>query len=415
MILHGRARWVRCTLGILRQPFPSTFAVQHVSIPAELAPGPEARAHSAALLDRVRDEVRAAGGWLPFDRYMELVLYTPGLGYYAGGSAKFGGAGDFVTAPAISPLFGQALATQVADVLSATDGDVLELGPGTGRLAVDVLTELDRLGRLPRRYLLLELSGELRARQEALLDEQLPDAVRQRVAWLDALPDRVEGCVLANEVLDAVPVSVVSWTGADVLECGVTIEDHGPAWSARALAAGPLREAVQRVPVEPPYTSEIGLRAAALVSAVAERLASGAVVFVDYGFGRGEYYHPQRSRGTLMCHYRHRAHDDPFLYPGLQDITAHVDFSAVAEAGLRAGLSLAGYTTQAHFLINCGITDLLARIPPTDVARYLPRVSEVQKLVSPAEMGELFKAIGFTRGIDPSLRGFARGGLERML
>ncbi len=382
------------------------------SDPGLPAPEPDALAHSQALAAHIAGAIAAAGGWLSFARYMELALYAPGLGYYTGGSTKLGGAGDFVTAPELSPLFARTLARQVAEILGTVGGGVLELGAGSGRMAADLLLELDRLERRPGRYAILEPSPELRARQQERVSA-LPAHLSARVEWLHSLPPVWTGCVVANEVLDALPVHLVAWSEHGLLERGVMASDHGFAHADRPLGSGPLREAATRIHVPAGYISEICLAAPALVDALAVMLQDGALLFIDYGFGRAEYYHPQRSRGTLMCHYRHRAHDDPFFLPGLQDITAHVDFTAVAEAGVQRGLALAGYTSQAHFLVNLGITELLAQVPP-DQPGYLQHAAAAQRLLSPAEMGELFKVTALTRGALP-LAGFARGDLRRLL
>jgi SAM-dependent MidA family methyltransferase len=376
-------------------------------------PDAAAAAHSRTVAARIRAEIRAAGGWIPFSRYMELALYEPGLGYYAAGAAKLGRDGDFVTAPELSPLFARTLANQVAQVLGLAGGDVLELGAGSGALAVDLLLELERLGRLPGRYRIVEISPELAARQRERIAARAPQ-LAPRVEWLDRLPARLRGAVVGNELLDALPVHVVEWRAGNLLERGIAAEGESLAWQARP-AEGAVRAAGLALDMEPPYVSELGLAVRALVRELAARLECGALLFIDYGFGRREYYHPQRSRGTLMCHYRHRAHDDPLRWPGLQDITSHVDFSAVAEAGADGGLQLLGYTPQAQFLVNCGITDQLARTPADDAAAYLPQASAAQKLLSPAEMGELFKVIALGRGIDAPLRGFSNGNKTRLL
>lgn len=380
----------------------------------DLTPDNEALRHSRRLVTRIHEVIAEAGGWIGFDRYMALSLYEPGLGYYAGGSTKFGGAGDFVTAPEISPLFGRTLARQVADVLAETGGDLLEIGPGTGRLAADILRGLAELGSLPRRYSLLELSGELRARQEATIRSVVP-SLADRVEWLDALPKSFTGIVLANELLDAVPVQVVALDEGVWRECGVSRSGDGLAWALRPLHDDALRREAEALDVPSPYRTEISLQAEALVGTIASRLTRGAMVFIDYGFGRREYYHPQRNAGTLMCHYRHHALDDPFHLPGLQDITAHVDFTRIASAAVREGMTFAGYTNQAHLLVNCGITDVLGQVSPEQTGRYLPLAAQAQKLLGPHEMGELFKAIAFTRDISPRLRGFTQGDLSRLL
>lgn len=381
------------------------------------APVSEAELARARLLSgRIRDAIEAAGGWIGFDRFMAMALHEPGLGYYSGASAKFGAAGDFVTAPEISPLFGRTLARQASQVLGSLEGDVLELGPGTGRLAADLLAGLEAAGRLPRRYLLLDLSADLRARQLATLEAQVPHLM-DRVRWIDCLPDLIEGVVVANEVLDAVPVHLVAWSPEAARERGVTATHEGFSWEDRPIAAAGLRDAVAELnpPPPAPYVSEFGLQARALVATLAARLERGVMLFVDYGFGRREYYHPQRAAGTLMCHSRHRAHHDPFHLPGLQDITAHVDFTAVAEAAVEAGATLLGYTTQARFLVNCGITSLLEAADPARAAGYLPLAAQAQRLLSPAEMGELFKVMALGRGFPARLTGFAAGDLSRLL
>jgi SAM-dependent MidA family methyltransferase len=377
-------------------------------------PEPEALAHSEQLAGLIAGEIRAGGGWMSFARYMELALYAPGLGYYSAGARKLGETGDFVTAPEMTPLLGHTLARQAAQIVGLTGGAILELGAGSGRLASHLLLELERLGTLPERYLILEVSADLRERQEALLLTTAPHLLG-RVEWLDRLPSHFSGLILGNEVLDAVPVHLVAWHANDIRERGVVLEGDAFRWEERPLAPGPLLDAASRLAPGVSYASEIGLASHALVASLARCLERGVLLFIDYGFGRAEYYHPQRDRGTLMCHYRHLAHDDPFSYPGLTDITSHVDFTAVTEAALAAGAKLLGYTTQAHFLVNCGITQLLARVPADDAARYLPLAAQVQKLLSPSEMGELFKVIALGKGIEAPLLGFTCGDLSRML
>lgn len=373
-------------------------------------PDADALAHCQAVIRHIRAEIESCGGWIPFSRYMELALYAPGLGYYTAGAAKLGAEGDFVTAPEISPLFGRVLARQVSQVLERTGGDVLELGAGSGRLAQQLLGALDESGCPPRRYLILELSPDLRARQQQLLRrDRAPDRA-ERVEWLSALPASFTGVVVGNEVLDALPVHLLAWRREGIVERGVAWRNREFVWQERPLREGELRAAAEALAVGPGYQSEISLAAPALVRSLGSLLERGALLFVDYGFGASEYYHPQRAMGTLMCHYRHRSHGDPFHLPGLQDITAHVDFSAVARAGRDVGLDVLGYTGQARFLVNCGITELLGAMPTQDTASYLPAVAGVQRLLSPAEMGELFKVIALGRGLPPgSLTGFRTG------
>ena len=377
-------------------------------------PSPEALAHSTALVDHISDVIHQTDGWISFARYMELALYSPGLGYYSGGSAKFGAAGDFVTAPEISPLFGRSLARQVAQVLQTCGGDVLEAGAGSGRLACDLLQELAALDCLPQHYYILEVSADLRDRQRTTIQQQAPQML-ERVCWLDALPEAFTGCMVGNEVLDAMPAHLLHWMSDTLLERGVAWVDNAFAWREQVIIDGRLHDAARALDVPADYVSEINLAAGAFIKSLAQCLQRGALILIDYGFGEREYYHPQRNRGTLMCHYRHHAHDDPFYYPGLQDITAHVDFTAIAIAGIEAGMRLAGYTSQAQFLINCGITDLLARTPASDVSTYLPQASALQKLMSPAEMGELFKVIALCKNMDTVLLGFVQGDQQRKL
>ncbi len=374
-------------------------------------PTADALACSAALCSRIVAEIDAAGGWIGFDRFMDLVLYTPGMGYYAGGAHKFGAAGDFLTAPELSDVFAQALGAQVAQLLALGAPQIIEVGAGSGQLAADLLLELDRRDRLPERYCILELSGELRARQQATLSTRVPQFL-PRLCWLECLPEDFDGLVLANEVLDAMPVHLAVWNGEDIAERGVAMDNGQFTWRDRP-AGGRLRERAQALAaacaIAPGYLSEISLLAPAWIAQWAAILRRGALLLIDYGFPRHEYYHPQRDAGTLMCHYRQHAHAEPFFLPGLQDMTAHVDFTAIVEAGCEAGLELLGYSTQASFLFNCGLTEILARTPASEPLRYLPLASAVQKLISPAEMGELFKVIALGKGISEPLLGFANG------
>jgi SAM-dependent MidA family methyltransferase len=381
------------------------------------APSADALEASGRLVAAVAAEIERAGGWISFARYMELALYAPGLGYYMGGARKLGRDGDFVTAPEISGLFGRALARQLHRLAQAGLEDVLEIGAGSGALAADLMLELERLGRAPPRYLILELSPDLRSRSRATLAERAPHLL-ERVAWLNGLPPSFTGVVIGNEVLDAMPAHVVHRGHGGMAEMGVERTAAGLAWSprpasgelaVRAQASFPEGGSSPGSRSESGYQSEFQLAAGGFIRSLGRILERGVALFFDYGFPRREYYHPQRATGTLMCHYRHRAHNDPFLFPGLQDITVHVDFSAVAEAGVDAGLELLGYCTQAQFLVNCGITDLLAETSAADAGRYAPLAAQAQKLLSPAEMGELFKVIALGRSAPAPLSGFAQG------
>ena len=371
-------------------------------------PEPNALDHSQRVAAHLRQLIEQAGGWMPFSQYMEAALYAPGLGYYAAGATKLGAAGDFVTAPEMTPLFGRTLVRAIAPVLSETHGDVLELGAGSGRLAVDVLSELERLGTLPVRYLILEVSADLRQRQQTRIARELPH-LTERVHWIDTLPTDFCGVMLGNEVLDALPAELVHWTETGPMARGVALEDEVFIWLDRPINNPLLQSRADALNLAPGYLSEINLASDALISSLAQCLNRGLILLIDYGFGEREYYHPQRHMGTLRVHYRHHALDDPFYLPGLCDLTAHVDFSAVARAGVAAGLDLAGYSSQANFLIHAGLTELLMQLPPSDAATYLPQANAVQRLLSPAEMGDLFKAIAFSRGDVAPLAAFARG------
>ena len=372
-------------------------------------PAMQAIARSQQLTTLIRSEIEARGGWIDFARYMHLALYAPGLGYYTGGAKKFGATGDFVTAPEISPLFARTLARQAAQILRLTCGDLLELGAGTGRLVAVLLVELQKLGQLPQHYWILEVSAQLREVQRKSLEQSLPPDLMQRVQWLDRLPEAFNGLVLGNEVLDALPVHIVGANSDGLYARGVGWDGQGLTWLERPITSGHVFEFAARLQLPPGYVSEICPAVTGLVASLASILQCGALIFIDYGFPRREYYHAQRSSGTLMCHYRQHAHGDPFFYPGLQDITAHVDFTVLAEAGLAHGLQLQGYCGQAQFLINCGITDLLSQVSPSDVAAYLPLAAQAQKLLSPAEMGELFKVIALSKDLPQGLLGFSSG------
>ncbi|OIQ95942.1 hypothetical protein GALL_220750 [mine drainage metagenome] len=363
---------------------------------------------SAALCRLIADEIDGAGGWIPFSRFMELALYAPGLGYYSGGAHKFGPGGDFVTAPELTPLFARTLAAQAAQLLAESSPEIIEAGAGSGALAAELLLALESRDALPERYRILELSGELRQRQEETLRSRAPH-LASRVEWLERLPQRCSGLVLGNEVLDAMPVALVAWQAEGIFERGVRLSEAGGFILADRPAKGALLAAAARLPVRAPYLSEIGLAARAWVAEWGRILERGALLLLDYGFPRHEYYLPERDCGTLMCHHRHHSHDDPLWLPGLSDITAHVDFTSIAEAGFDAGLDVLGYTGQAQFLLNCGITEALAQLQSDGERAYLAAAKDVGKLISPAEMGELFKVIALGRGIETPLLGFSRG------
>lgn len=379
-------------------------ASQHLTAAQLPAPGADALAASHTLTVLIQQRIAEAGGWLSFADYMRLALYAPGLGYYSGGAQKFGAAGDFITAPEISALFAQSLAQPVAQVLAEAGGNVLEVGAGSGVLAADLLAELERLAQLPERYWILELSAELAQRQRATLQARVPHLLA-RVGWLQSLPQDFVGCIIGNEVLDAMPCRILHRSGGSWQERGVVWRE-GFAWAEQPLATA---HGLPDVDFPEAYTTEIQPEASAFVASLAASVARGALILIDYGFDAGSYYHPQRDKGTLMCHYRHHSHDDPFYLPGLQDITCHVDFSAIYAAGVAAGWRLEGYTSQAAFLLDAGLLAALARLTPATPVYYQASAA-VQKLTSPAEMGELFKVIAFSKGmqLDGLLAGMRR-------
>lgn len=359
-------------------------------------------------LPAIRAAIAAAGGWIPFSRYMEIALYAPEVGYYTGSGAKFGAAGDFVTASGISGLFGAALAHQVGEICARSDNAVLEFGAGTGALAADLL---NAAGEAIASYAVLELSPDLRQRQQATLAARAPQHL-ERVRWLDRLPVRFSGCIVANEVLDAMPVELLHWSAAGIRARGVACAGDALRLVDRPVEGGLVAAAATLAAthaIEPPYVSELGLAARAWIATLGAMLDRGAVLVVDYGFPAREYYHPQRAAGTLMCHRHHQAIADPLASPGDADLTAHVDFTAIAEAALDAGLEVLGYANQAAFLIDCGILDHLAAAQAGGEAAYLQLANQANRLLSPAEMGELFKVLALGRGIGDGLLGFARG------
>jgi SAM-dependent MidA family methyltransferase len=381
-------------------------------------PPPELKRLSEQLCERVRAAI-SMDGPLPFSRFMEMALYEPGLGYYSAGLHKFGPGGDFITAPGLGRVFAGCLANQVAEV-----GDelgecaVLEVGAGDGSLAAELLSSPQ--ARAPSRYLILERSADLRAVQRQTLEQRAPDLLA-RVTWLDEPPaDAWQGILLANEVLDALPVEVFRLSHKKPQRMHVVVDGEGFGWlpmDVEAPFADILEKTLGSLPGELPegYCSELNPHLDAWLQAVAGSLQRGCAIFVDYGYPRREYYLPERSRGTLICHYRHRAHADPFWWPGLQDISAFVDFTALAEAGLAAGFECAGYTNQAMFLVGCGLSDWLEDLAARPAEERLRLANEIRQLTLPGAMGEKFQVMALARDIDRPLRGFSQLDLSHRL
>lgn len=377
-------------------------------------PSSEALALSQRLVERIQSASTAANGWLPFDAYMDMALYSPGLGYYANGLQKFGEGGDFITAPELGPLFGQCLAWQCHEVLGwLAGGDILECGPGSGRLAVDILATLKALGRLPKHYYLLEPSATLAAHQKAVIAEAHPELV-SRVQWLESLPQNFKGIMLANEVADAMAVSRFRLTDTGPEEAGVIAGEQGLELEWRRLGesgtspnlGSAIAELQTRYPLSVGYQTEVNLRAKAWSRALAESLGQGLILIIDYGYSGQEFHHPERHQGTLMCHYQHHSHDEPLLWPGLCDITSSVDFTALAEAGRAAGCDSEAFSSQAHFLINTRLDEWLNQAMQRDSNQAIALIQAAKCLTLPNEMGERFRVLGLGKGLDELPCGF---------
>ncbi len=375
--------------------------------------------HSAKLCALIAERISQAGGWVSFADYMQLALYAPGLGYYSAGLHKFGEAGDFITAPEIGSLFARTLARPVSQLLVDTPAaSLLEFGAGSGQLAADLLAELNALGQLPERYLIVELSAELRQRQQQTLQQRVPELLHC-VQWLDQLPDTAQNLiVIANEVLDAMPVTRFSIKDGTVYELGVSVhqpEDESEGKHELQLESRPadetLQQQVEALGIESTpgveYQSEINRTIAPWLNAVADCIDQGAIYLIDYGYTRSEYYSAERHMGTFICYYRHRALDAPLWYPGLQDLTAFVDFTAVAEAALEAGLDVDGFTSQGNFLIDCGLPDVMQATDCAGETEQLRLLQQMKTLSLPGEMGERFKVIGLSKGLKQNVPGFS--------
>ncbi len=376
------------------------------------APGDFARGLSRQLVELVHKEIGENNGQISFRRFMEMALYEPGLGYYSAGARKFGIDGDFTTAPEISPIFSRCVARQCEQVLAATGtGTILELGAGTGSMACEIISALCRREGLLQEYQILETSADLRQRQQQYLQEQLPDFY-PRVSWLDRLPAApVNGLILANEVLDALPVNRIGITAGRIHELFVAAGGGQFVWQAGQAGDGVSAEAETVLgdharSLPDGYASEYNAQLCAFIAAVSSALGTGAVFFFDYGYPRREYYHPQRTDGTLRCYHRHRVHSDPFSNVGLQDITASVDFTLLAECAGSAGLDLSGFTTQAGFLISCRLDEIIAELGGSDEKQRLQYAFQAKQLVLPGQMGENVKVMALGRNIHTPLKGF---------
>ena len=387
------------------QLYQSSHDSKELPLPSDVA-----QLHSEQLILLIKNEIDNNNGAISFQRYMELALYAPGLGYYAAGSSKLGEEGDFVTAPEVSSLFSQSLANALLPALNNED-IILEVGAGRGRMAADILLYLMQQDKLPKEYWILELSADLRERQQKTIATIIPEFI-DKIKWLDELPRNFSGVVVANELLDAMPVQLFQKTDNDINEIKVVWLDDRFAFQFQSSFDERLVHRVKNIETtlerefDAGYLSEINFAAEDWIKSIAENLQQGVIILIDYGFPQHEYYHAQRNQGTLMCHYRHRSHPDAFVYPGLQDITAHVDFTSMADAALDTGMSVIGYTNQANFLMGAGILEFAALNEERDTQQQMEIAAQVKKLTLPHEMGELFKVIGFSKNCDAVLPAF---------
>lgn len=401
--------------------------MKHFELPE---PDSQAKKHSRQLLDHIIQQIQLSGGQTSFEQYMQLALYAPGLGYYSAGSHKFGAQGDFITAPEISSLFGQVLAIQAQPLLeqiknNSGECNLLEVGAGSGKMAADILCELTKRKALPDHYYILELSADLKQRQQQYLQTYSADYYSQ-IIWLDSLPENgFNGLVIANELLDAFPVHLLMLDKNQLFERFVCIDplkkedseqplcfkdvaiDNPELLAFKDKLQNTLKPNQDLLDKDTAYITEINLLASQWIKSLAQRINQGALLLIDYGYPQSEYFHPQRHMGTLMCHYRHLGHDNPFFFPGLQDITAHVNFSEIKYAAESSGLELSGYTTQAHFLLAGGLAELIQHVNINEIKQHDKMVTEIKKLTLPNEMGELFKVIYLTKNIHCPLSGFS--------
>lgn len=379
-------------------------------------PSAEALAHSEQLKAVIRHRIQEHGGKISFYAFMQAALYEPSLGYYVAGLRKIGAEGDFVTAPEISPLFSQCLANQCAQILAEiSHSSILELGAGSGLMAADILLRLEQLSCLPERYFILDLSPDLQARQHETLTKYVPHLL-SKVQWLTSLPSEpLRGVILGNEVLDAMPVELFNVSEQGFASVQVSLVEDEFTFTTLPSSAAEYLQTLLPTDLTLSYTSEFNPALTPWIHSLADHLEAGAVLLIDYGYERADYYHPERSQGTLLCHYQHRVHSNALIYPGLQDLTASVDFTAVAEAGLEAGLQLAGYTTQAAFLASCGLEDLFLQALNADPQANYRLAQQIRTLSLPSEMGERFKVIALTKEFTTPLLGFRLGDRQHRL
>lgn len=367
-------------------------------------PNDIAQQHSEQLLAVIKQAIVTAGGKISFADYMNLCLYSPGLGYYSAGSQKIGHGGDFTTAPEISPLFSRTLAHHVKDVMQQLDhADILEFGAGSGKMAVDILLELHNINSLPDRYFIIEASADLRLKQQKSIEKHIPE-LSAKICWLEAMPDNFSGVIVANEVCDAMPVHLLEFTADNIQERYIELDlDGNLQWCDGKLSQKELHAKAKKIHSlieSQAYITEVNLHAEAWINSIADTFKQGAIFIIDYGYPETSYYHPERSNGTLMCYYQHHGHDDPFVFPGLQDITAHVDFTSLAQTAHDKGLEVSGFQNQADFLIAGGITELASLNETENELALMQQTAEIKRLTLPSEMGENFKVLTLTYKLD---------------
>ena len=383
----------------------------------ELPTPPEADLRKVEpLLDFIATEMANNGGRLSFERFMEIALYTPALGYYTSANNIFGGEGDFITAPELTPLFSRCIARQICQAMAEIDSaiSVLEFGAGAGTMAIDILKELQVLDSLPSNYYIVEISPLLQQRQREKIVEQLPHLL-DRVSWVKEVPDEFVGIIVGNEILDAIPPQRIRFNpDGNHQELYVELKDNRFCWVAGEITDSRIFENYRENFIVP-YETEVNLEAMDWIAGIAHKLKQGVILLIDYGYEEKEFYRPERHKGTLMCHYKHLAHENALIHVGLQDITSHVNFTQIAEAAFGNGLSVLGFTNQTYFLISCGLESLLTNIDINNTKQFLKETQPVKQLILPDEMGELFKVIAFGKNFSQPLLGFSMNNqLERL-
>ncbi|CAM8302160.1 class I SAM-dependent methyltransferase [Candidatus Methylopumilus planktonicus] len=358
---------------------------------------------SEQLKTKIIQDIHSNQGWISFDRFMEFALYDPEFGYYTGNLRKFGEKGDFVTASEISSFFAKTMCIQFEEIFLSLDKNIIEIGAGSGKFALEVIQSLD--SKKIDHYFILEISHSLRKHQYELLIKNLPPYLFSKVQWIDQIPQEYNGIIFCNELLDALPVDLIKKSSGIPYQKGVGLENDLFIWKDKAIKDLSIYDHINLESLPDNYLAEDAIHIKSWINKISESISKGVVIIIDYGFNHSEYFHEQRSQGTLMCHFKHHAHDNPLIQVGIQDITSHVNFSYLAREASSKGLHINGFISQANFLINCGILELLEKVNIEDSVLYMKSVSEIQKLLSPSEMGDLFKVMTIEKNIDINLLG----------